>query len=141
MTSTDHGENANYEVGYGRPPLHTRFQKGHSGNPKGKVQGQKNLKTELLKELKSKVPVTEGGRRQLLSKQSIIVKRMVSDAAKGDARAREQLLRLLGEIERVQPPVAVDDPIGKAKDAEILAQFKLELLRNLKPNTQGGSDD
>jgi hypothetical protein len=24
------------EVGYGKPPLHTRFQKGKSGNPKGR---------------------------------------------------------------------------------------------------------
>jgi hypothetical protein len=27
---------SNYTVGRGRPPLHTRFQKGQSGNPSGK---------------------------------------------------------------------------------------------------------
>lgn len=140
MMSTEHGQDPSYEVGYKRPPLQSRFKPGHSGNSKGKAQGQKNIKTELLDELKSKIAVTESGRRQLLSKQSIIVKRMVSDAAKGDARAREQLLRLLADIERVQPPLAADDPIGRAKDAEILAEFKLEILRNLKSNTQGDSD-
>jgi hypothetical protein len=29
-------ENSNYTVGRGKPPLHTRFQKGQSGNPSGK---------------------------------------------------------------------------------------------------------
>jgi hypothetical protein len=31
-----------YEVGFGKPPKHTRFQKGRSGNPKGPPKGSKN---------------------------------------------------------------------------------------------------
>ena len=30
-----------YTVGYGKPPIHTRFSKGESGNPKGKKKGQR----------------------------------------------------------------------------------------------------
>ena len=26
-----------YEVGYGKPPRHTRFTKGRSGNPRGRL--------------------------------------------------------------------------------------------------------
>jgi hypothetical protein len=32
-----------YDVGYGKPPPHTRFQKGQSGNPKGRSKGTKNF--------------------------------------------------------------------------------------------------
>ena len=45
-----------YEVGYGKPPRHTRFTKGRSGNPRGRSPGAKNLKTllsEALSELSS----------------------------------------------------------------------------------------
>jgi len=36
-----------YEVGYRKPPGHTRFTKGRSGNPRGRSPGAKNLKTLL----------------------------------------------------------------------------------------------
>jgi len=121
-----------YDIGYRRPPLHSRFQPGQSGNPKGKIKGQQNLKSELLDELRSKVPVVEEGKRRLLSKQSIIVKRMVSDAAKGDAKARDQLLRLLDQMEKAQPAARTADPIGDAHDVEVLARFRAELVKSIE---------
>ena len=36
-----------YEVGFGRPPRHTRFKAGQSGNPKGKAKGAVNLATDV----------------------------------------------------------------------------------------------
>ena len=131
---SDASENADpkYDVGYVKTPVHTRFQPGSSGNPKGKVRGQKALKSELLEELSARVPVMEDGKRRMLSKQTIIVKRMVSDAAKGDAKARDQLLRLIDQVEKSQPPAPSADPIGSARDAEVLARFRSELINSIQ---------
>ena len=42
-------KDADYEVGYGKPPETTRFKKGQSGNPKGRPAGAKGW-TEPLAE-------------------------------------------------------------------------------------------
>ena len=36
---------AGYEVGYGKPPQHSRFKPGQSGNPKGRPKSAKGLNT------------------------------------------------------------------------------------------------
>src|SRR5258708_31622857 len=38
-------QDQNYSVGYAKPPLHTRFQKGQSGNRKGSPVGARNTAT------------------------------------------------------------------------------------------------
>ena len=48
---------ADYEVGFGRPPVHTRFQTGRSGNPNGRPKGIRNLATALEKELNARVTI------------------------------------------------------------------------------------
>ena len=90
-----------YKVGYGKPPRHTRFRKGRSGNPKGRPKGTKNLKTDLQEELAECILVREaGGRSHCLTKQRALIKRLVADALRGDRAASNQvgnlILRVLG---------------------------------------------
>ena len=54
-------ENGDYEVVYGKPPRHTRFKKGQSGNPRGRPSGSKNLTTLLGEVLNELVVVAESG--------------------------------------------------------------------------------
>ncbi len=43
-----------YEIGYGKPPKHTRFKKGQCGNPKGRPKGARNrLGTQFLEALET----------------------------------------------------------------------------------------
>jgi hypothetical protein len=49
----------NYPVGYGKPPLHSRFKKGQSGNPAGRRKGSLNFSSVLLATLNEKVVVNE----------------------------------------------------------------------------------
>jgi hypothetical protein len=40
-----------YEVGYGKPPKHTRFKPGQSGNPKGRPKASKDFRSLLHRAL------------------------------------------------------------------------------------------
>ena len=108
-----------YEIGYGRPPEHTRFKKGQSGNPKGRTKGTKNFETDLLEELGEIILVREGNRSVRISKQRAMIKSLTMKALKGDTRATEIILkRLLLILEKKEPDQTEDDL--SAKDQAIL---------------------
>ena len=114
MADDDKGD---YTVGYGKPPRHTRFPKGQSGNPKGRTKGSLNVATILprmlledgnlqrtQKEEEDKVrshvaaASQQGSRRQ----QSIVQTGSTNRSKKGTARASVSLPRskILGRCRR-----------------------------------------
>ena len=42
-------------VGYKRPPKHTQFKPGQSGNPRGRGKNTRNFKTDLVEELREQI--------------------------------------------------------------------------------------
>jgi hypothetical protein len=130
----------NYSVGYRKPPRHTQFKKGQSGNPRGRDKGRENYRIEFLKELGERVTVTENGRLRKLSKQTLIIKRMVADAIRGDAKAREHMLRLIGQMEAFDADTMPATP-SAAEDAEIIARFKARLAEEIKAQLEPAKSD
>jgi hypothetical protein len=94
---SDANKKGDYEVGYGRPPRHTQFRPGQSGNPAGRPKNLQNLKTDLAEELGEMVTVTENGQPVRVSKQRLILKALTAKAAKGDARSADILIRLVAQ--------------------------------------------
>lgn len=76
-----------YEVGYGKPPQHTRFAPGQSGNRNGRPKKQTDRRTAFLNELNDSVVVTESSRRETMTKLEVMIKRLVNKAASGDLRS------------------------------------------------------
>ena len=71
-------------VGYGRPPRHSRFKPGQSGDPRGRRPGAKGATAVLAAALAEKVAVTESGRRRRITKLEVLTKQFVNRAAGGD---------------------------------------------------------
>ena len=90
-----------YAVGRGRPPRHTRFQKGLSGNPGGKPSAAKAVRAQLHeaieKALATRHAKLETTRRRTTLED--IADRLVLDAADGDTAQSRLLLALLEEAE------------------------------------------
>ena len=120
-----------YEVGYGKPPRHTRFQPGRSGNPHGRPQGTKNLKSDLAEELSEKILVREGEQSLRISKQRAVVKTLLAKTLKGDARAAalltSMMMRLLDTGEGAHEEAAT--PL-KDEERAILDAFQARVLRS-----------
>jgi len=85
-----------YEIGFGKPPKHSRFRKGLSGNPKGRPKGRRNLATVLERTLQEKVVINENGVRKTVTKLEAAAKQLVNKAAAGDLAALRQLTALAG---------------------------------------------
>ena len=85
-----------YAIGYGKPPEHSRFRPGESGNRRGRPKGARNLRTYLERALAEQVAVKEGGRTRKISKGEAAMTQLVNGAAKGNLGA----LRLLLDLER-----------------------------------------
>src|SRR6266481_9988557 len=87
-----------YQVGPGRPPLHTRFNKGRSGNPGGRRT--KSLPALLADALNETVVVTIDGRRRTITKHEAIVTQMVDKSASADLRATKMLIDMMKDVEQ-----------------------------------------
>ncbi|CAA2142220.1 DUF5681 domain-containing protein [Hyphomicrobium sp. ghe19] len=103
-----------YSVGYGKPPKHSRFKPGQSGNPKGRPKGARGFKAELDDELRQLITVTEAGRTWKLNKRRAIIKSLIAKALKGDPRA---LQLILSQSNSLSDPTALQptelDPVDQ----------------------------
>jgi hypothetical protein len=108
-------EDRSYEVGYGKPPEHTRFKPGQSGNPRGRKPGSKNVMTLLEETLFATVKVRENGKVRRVPAIQACFLNLRNLAMKGDSKALDRFLRLASLYLSAQPesssattPQAVD---------------------------------
>jgi hypothetical protein len=113
-----------YEVGYGKPPRHTRFKKGQSGNPRGRPSGSKNLKTLLNEALNERVVVTEEGGRRHITKREAIVTQLVNRSATADLRALKILLDTLRDMEGQTEPASSETAEFSEADEKVIEQLR-----------------
>jgi hypothetical protein len=80
-------------VGYGRPPKHSQFAPGRSGNPKGrprKIKGE-NAITELFDEICGKATVR--GQTRALSGLEAMFRGLLQKGVGGNVKAAEAILK------------------------------------------------
>ncbi len=74
-------------VGYRRPPTHSQFKPGKSGNPRGRPKRPALGYDDFLREeLLAAVSIQTNGKRQKLRKYEVILKQIVKRAMEGEFR-------------------------------------------------------
>ncbi|HEX3944700.1 MAG TPA: DUF5681 domain-containing protein [Rhizomicrobium sp.] len=112
-----------YAVGYGHPPLHSRFAPGKSGSPKGRPKGQLNLETALKNELNRLITIREGDRSRRLKKGTAWIVKTVNGALNNDAKANATLVALLRAVVLGQPSQAPAETPLTSDDQGLLANY------------------
>jgi len=101
-------DNADYEVGYAKPPQSSQFKPGMSGNPKGRPKGARNklpalneerLKAIILEEAYREIKVNEGNRQVSVPMAQAIVRSLAHNAVKGNTRAQRLFSEMLASTE------------------------------------------
>jgi hypothetical protein len=104
----------NYEVGYGKPPEHSRFRPGESGNRRGRPKGGTQL-AHLRRTGACRAGGRQGrgGRTRKISKLEVAMTQLANKAATGDLRA----IRMLFEVNRRRKDPATPTPAAPAAEA------------------------
>ena len=120
---TDDGSSRDGKVGYKRPPVHTRFQKGRSGNPRGRQKGVRNFAADVKRSLEIPVTLNDQGRAKRVSTRR--------RSSCGCARKRSR-----ATIAPSRRYSAWREPTTMTKQASALAAsaWPLRIRRSLRPS-------
>lgn len=125
--------------GYGKPPQHTRFKPGQSGNPRGRPKGSLNFTTDLKTVLLAPVALNDGGRSRRVTTQKAALLRLREKALKGDVRALDRFLSLamamsVGSAEETATSLPPEDQA-------ILEAYRRDVLANADATTASQRDE
>ena len=129
-----------YEVGYCKPPTHSQFRPGQSGNPAGRRKGVRNFMTDVKRTLAMPVKVKEGGRTRKKSTQESALMLLREKALQGDQRALDRLLELEVRFNNDEAESGLTQALP-ANDQAILAAFVAEFAADAMTSATAKSPD
>jgi hypothetical protein len=129
----------NYMVGFKRPPKHTRYAKGQSGNPNGRPKGSQNLATILEKACRERIRVTINGKTRSISKFEAAMLQLANKAAAGDLKATNALFTWitgLGNLDQA----GMANPIARESDSLVMASIIRRIRESGNPRSETEPD-
>jgi Family of unknown function (DUF5681) len=103
-------------VGYKRPPVHSRFQKGQSGNPGGRPKKEADFMEDAAEILGGTVTGQAKGKPITLSAVQAMFRRLCREALKGDNPA---LRGVIEQMLTLEPAARDKAEKAKEKDARL----------------------
>jgi len=105
-----------YEIGYKKPPRATRFQKGQSGNPRGRPRkAPETVASCVANILGEQFQVRINGKSVSITGEELLARRLVEKAMGGDAKAFEKVHELRAQhaaaLERAEEKMRGREPL------------------------------
>jgi Family of unknown function (DUF5681) len=96
---------ADYDIGYGKPPLKSRFPKGNNANPAGRPKRKlEDLAAIVINVSSATTQYRERGRIKKATRRELSFRRTLKRALGGNLRSIEQVLKELIHAQRVRDP-------------------------------------
>jgi hypothetical protein len=153
------GDDEDYKIGYGKPPIGAKWPKGVSGNPSGRPKKTPDFESQLLRELNSKLKINENGKRISVTKFELVAKQLVNKAAGGsvstarlllpyyqqavERRAEEQRLSPINlrnldveDLTNEELIAVIQSGAEKADRAKLEKSIRAELRKSMKPELE-----
>jgi hypothetical protein len=130
-------ENKREKIGYCRPPMHSRWQKGQSGNPKGRRSMKSKRVSEIVEaELSKSVLVTEnGGSRHVTYFEAIVLQLCMKVSAGSSSAFR--VLQKYRAFAVQRPEYREMTAVARALAVERYAAFRVSGGNQGWPNMSG----
>jgi hypothetical protein len=126
MTADHSGDNDDDQVGYCKPPAHSRWKPGQCPNPRGRTKGALNYKNEVKLMLEAPVTVNEKGKPKKMTTLKASLWRLREGALKGNPRF---LSMVLEHAARVLGGLAIETPGDISKDDQAILDAYREEIR------------
>lgn len=139
-----------YDVGYAKPPESARFQKGKSGNPKGRPKGAKNLlpalneermKNIIFEEAYRSITVRDGTRNTTVPIARAVMRSLAVNAVKGNHRSQRLFAELLSSAEAANKAqndawleTAIEYKIGAEREIAHRKQLGITDIEDIWPH-------
>jgi hypothetical protein len=123
-TSSQVENTGDYEVGYKKPPRHTQFKKGESGNKGGRPKRSVDIKASVKKMLSDPVSVRIDGKATKMSTLDATLATLRTNMLKGDLKAFMAFIKVasLAGIISVPQEEETDHTALNADEEAMIAQ-------------------
>jgi hypothetical protein len=101
------------DIGFGKPPRHSRFRKGISGNPKGRPPGKRNFATILHQIMYEKTSIEDNGVRRTVTKIEAVLIRLANQATTGDPVASRLFTTLARSFDGDAPQLGTKEDLNE----------------------------
>ncbi len=92
-----HEEQEDYEVGYGKPPVHSQFKKGNPGRPKGSSKRSFSMSEIIAEAMTRRLRIRRGDKIVSMQVGEIYAERLIAMATTGSHSDMAKLLTMIAK--------------------------------------------
>jgi hypothetical protein len=128
---------SDHKVGFAKPPKHTQFKPGISGNSSGRPKGRVPITQLLEKHLNEKTTIMVEGKKKTMSRREALIIGHINDALTGGDKVRKHVIDLLLMLDAKmvpETPDAVNHKLDEAVIASLLYRYGVKAPPNASPS-------